>query len=135
MWIASKNKKGYGMFGVKQGFKSWKIEYAHRVSYREFVGEIPQGLLVLHKCDTPSCVNPDHLFVGTNQDNCDDKWRKGRQADQIGENNGRSVLTEFDVIRIRSLNGVMERKEIAKRFNVSLPLVHKIINRRLWKHI
>jgi len=72
-WKGSKNNKGYGRMII-----NGKFYMAHRLSYALFVNEIPKGMLVCHKCDNPSCVNPDHLFVGTNQDNMDDMKKKGR---------------------------------------------------------
>ncbi len=75
-WTAFRGKDGYGSFGV--GPRSEGIELAHRWSYAHHVGPIPDGLYVLHHCDNPSCVNPDHLFVGTQADNVHDMWAKGR---------------------------------------------------------
>jgi hypothetical protein len=72
-WAAYKNKKGYGQIKI-QG----KVLGAHRVSWLLAVGEIEAGLCVLHTCDNPKCVRPDHLFLGTNADNVDDKYKKGR---------------------------------------------------------
>lgn len=74
LWTASTNSKGYGTIAVAKN----KTEMAHRVAYQLFVGEIPQGKTVLHRCDTPCCVNPDHLFLGTRADNSLDMNVKGR---------------------------------------------------------
>lgn len=73
LWTGSLNEHGYGQ--VRMPPTVWK---AHRVSYALFVGAIPAGLFVCHHCDTPACVNPDHLFLGTAQDNIRDMWAKGR---------------------------------------------------------
>lgn len=73
LWTSSLRSSGYGELWVKRGGQA-----AHRLAYEHHVGPIPPGLCVLHRCDTPACVNPEHLFVGTNQDNVDDKMRKGR---------------------------------------------------------
>lgn len=71
LWQGLKTAKGYGRYG-KGGRR------AHRIAYSEFIGEIPSGLLVLHSCDNPSCVNPNHLFLGTSADNTKDMVTKGR---------------------------------------------------------
>jgi len=77
-WSASKHRQGYGR--IRLGKKEGKTVQAHRVSYELFIGEIPSEKLVCHRCDNPSCVNPDHLFLGTHKDNMIDKYKKGRQG-------------------------------------------------------
>lgn len=76
LWSGRKNKKGYGYYD-----KDGKAVFAHRYSYRTIVGEIPNGYFVCHKCDVPSCVNPEHLFVGTPSDNIRDCISKGRRKE------------------------------------------------------
>lgn len=74
IWLLAKDKNGYGV--AHKGRKNFR---AHRVSYEAFIGYVPPHLYVLHRCDNPPCVNPDHLFLGTNQDNMDDMVLKGRK--------------------------------------------------------
>lgn len=73
LWQGAKTPKGYGVLTV-----SGKQIFAHRLAYRLFHGVIPAGMLVCHKCDTPDCINPDHLFLGTAKDNTQDMSIKGR---------------------------------------------------------
>lgn len=74
LWLRTVCKDGYGRVGIPG--KSPVL--IHRIAYAQFVGPIPDGMKVCHRCDTPSCVNPDHLFVGTQFDNLRDMWSKGR---------------------------------------------------------
>ena len=76
LWIGGADPDGYGVIS-RQGRRG-KQERAHRVAYELFVGPIPDGICVLHRCDTPACVNPEHLFLGTNLDNVRDRDAKGR---------------------------------------------------------
>ena len=138
LWLGKEQgSNGYGRIKA-----NGKYTAAHRYSYKRFVGEIPNGMLVCHRCDNPACVNPYHLFIGTHQDNTDDKVRKNRQAKGIklaeaqyenrpkGELNGQSKLTQDQVNQIRSLN--MPQRKIAKIFGVSQPLISKIKRKEMW---
>lgn len=118
----------YGQIGVKG-----KGRRTHRVSYELFKGPIPEGLYVLHSCDNPLCVNPDHLFLGTNEDNMADMVKKGRAARMAGEKHGMSKLTAQDVTRI--LRDNRKQKEIAKDYAVTQSLISHVKCRKGWKHI
>jgi hypothetical protein len=107
---------------------------AHRVSWRLAFGEIPDGLFVLHKCDNPLCVRPDHLFLGTQSDNIKDKVNKGRQ--QRGSGAGGAKLTERDVMEIkaRALRGEKTRA-LADYYGVSFGNVWMILTGKTWTHV
>ncbi len=81
-WKGHKDPKGYGRFSSHGG-----EVLTHRIAYLMHYGEIPDAMHVLHRCDNPSCVNPSHLFLGTNQDNMDDMVRKGRSSKLFGKAN------------------------------------------------
>lgn len=76
LWTGSLNNKGYGQFRINYPPK--KLWLAHRWLYTQLMGEIPTGLVLRHSCDTPACVNPDHLETGTNSDNVQDMLKRGR---------------------------------------------------------
>lgn len=112
VWTACINQSGYGMF-----WHETKMELAHRVSFSLFKKENTEGLCVLHKCDNRICVNPEHLFLGTNLDNMKDRNQKGRTA--CGERVGNSKLTDIQVREIRSLRNKLSQVELGKRYNIS----------------
>lgn len=131
-WQRTKNRKGYGQIGIKSG----KMVATHRLSYQLHKGEIPEGLLVCHKCDNPSCVNPEHLFLGTNSDNIKDSFRKGRNCNK-GQNSPTAKLKKEQVIKIRELSKTgKNQREIAKLFPfVSESTVHLIVKNKTWQNI
>lgn len=109
---------------------------AHRLSYRLVCGPIADGLKVLHKCDVGMCVNPFHLFLGTQQDNIADMEAKGRaNRSQQGSNNGRALLTEDQVIEIKYRLCHLTTTELCERYNVNRRVILKILNGQTWRHI
>ena len=138
IWNKYKNKKGYGQlatgaFGRKRAF------LAHRASYLVFKGKIPKDKLVCHTCDTPSCVAPIHLFVGTPKDNSQDMVKKNRSSRvsiAIGEKNKNSKITSLIALKIKKL--LAEKVtcvEIAKNLRVNKNTVYSIKQNKTWKHI
>lgn len=129
LWTAYCNSDGYGAFAVKR-----KPQLAHRVAYRLYVGEIPAGKLILHRCDMPSCVNPAHLFIGTNADNMRDMVNKGR-ADRTkkarGEQNGAAKLTTVQVAAICA--DTRSQYVIASEYGISQGHVSNIKSGKKWK--
>lgn len=126
--------------GLSGGYGSLRIgkrgnARAHRLSYAlANGGPIPDGLSVLHKCDNPICVRPDHLFLGTQATNMADRGAKGRQAK--GESNGRAKLTENEVHEIvaETRRGT-PNKQIARRFGVGRNAVGAIVRGDRWSHL
>jgi len=127
IWIGSLNLGGYGKTGLGKGFGI----SAHRASYEEKFGKIPNGLMALHSCDVKCCVNPDHIFLGTQQDNMDDKVSKNRQAN--GEKHGMSKLKEEEAKEIKYSKE--ETNILASRFNCSKVTIRQIRQGLFWKHI
>lgn len=135
-WQGSK-RNGYGRMTVgSRTDKTRKSKSAHRVSYELFHEKIPNGMEVCHKCDNPCCVNPDHLFVGTRQDNMNDRSIKGRNKPQCGEKNGRAKLTEIQVVEIRQKRDRgMSYGELAKEYGVCKKTIRDAVREKNWKAI
>jgi hypothetical protein len=136
-WKASANSGGYGAIKV-----NGKAEKAHRVSWKIHNGSIPyhdsaHGMCVLHKCDNPGCVNPNHLFLGTNADNMKDMVLKGRSADKSGEKNENVKLTASQVREIRRRHkecGVFHRV-LAAEYGVSRVQIGRIVCGESWRWV
>jgi hypothetical protein len=139
-YIPEPNSGCYLWLGVPSGNNGYgRISYngrrylAHRLSWILHRGEIPPGLRVLHRCDTPACVNPAHLFLGTQADNVRDSAQKGRHRDLSGEDHPLSKLTESDVRAIFSDPRL--QSVIAKDYGISLNTIDRIKHRRGWRHL
>jgi hypothetical protein len=131
IWQGPLFKDGYGGIGIRRTTKR-----AHRVSYTEFCGPIPAGLWVLHRCDVPACVNPDHLFLGTARDNTQDMLAKGRRGDLNGENHPRARHTERFVWAMRRLvNHGVPIVELASMYGLTYGAVHGLVRGRSWKNV
>ena len=146
-WAGVHSKSGYGKMSRGRNNPT----HAHRYSYEKHIGQIPDGLFVLHKCDNPPCTNPAHLFVGTNRDNMHDAMRKGRNRpppiqrgmDNIlvrnpllrpmGAKHHSAKLTEQQVLEIAKSEE--QGSVLAKAFGVSPTLISNIRRRRIWKHL
>lgn len=128
LWNKSWMSTGYGQFQNKR-----KTYLAHRYSYEVFVSGIPEGLCVLHKCDTRACVNPDHLFLGTKRDNIRDAKSKGRLNPSRGSKNYAAKLDEEKVLSIRNSN--KRNADLAREYNVDPSVISEVKNRKIWRHV
>lgn len=131
LWMGDHFRDGYGKIRAYD-----KTSRAHRVSYRIHLGEIPPGMCVCHKCDTPSCVNPDHLFLGTHKDNAHDRDAKGRAHRPRGEECGWSKLNVAKVLQIRDMySRGFKQRQIAEIFDIYRGHVSSIVTKKRWAHI
>lgn len=145
IWTGTVNGAGYGTIGL--GGAELGKGFSHRVSYMVHHGDIPDGMLVCHRCDVKLCINPDHLFLGTYRDNVQDMIAKGRmnnlrtpariESQPRGPSHGMAKLTEAEVLSIidKFLEGETTKASLAKEFNVSRAMVRNIINGKNWKHL
>lgn len=134
---------GYGQFAIKHNVN----RHAHRVAYELVNGKIPPGMVVCHKCDNRLCVNPDHLFIGTYQDNMRDMVAKGRQNWGIkfwseekrksysGKNSSNAKYSLATIKRVRQLRKEGHSfREISKDTGVSYTQVRRIVYKENWKY-
>lgn len=148
-WLGAKDEKGYGRFSVggshkPDGSRRNSMVAAHRFSYEAHVGPIPKSsgnvrMCVLHRCDNPACVRPDHLFVGTDLDNVRDMDRKGRRvnAQLRGSSHHAAVLTEekvLEIVRLHRVHGITQA-QLSRDFGVCTSTVNHIFTGRLWRHL
>lgn len=130
-WKGAHLVSGYGL--IRFGGK-WEL--AHRVAWIIKHGSIPKGQGVLHHCDNPYCINPDHLFLGTQSDNNRDRANKGRSKSPIGEKQNFAKLDEDSVRKIRDRYGDGYKKShLARIFKVDHRTIDAVVNRRTWKHV
>ena len=132
LWVGNQDHRGYGRFRIDaQG----KMDGAHRAAWFLTYGPVPDGLHVCHHCDNPRCVRPDHLFLGTHDDNMRDMTVKGRGHQ--GVRNVNAKVTEADVraIRIRYAAGGVTQKALAEKYGVDHTTVSLIVRRKNWRHL
>lgn len=125
-WPAARNQKGYGMLFEYVGIEQ-KTRKAHRVAYELFVGPVPDGMFVCHRCDNPPCCNPAHLFLGTAQDNMDDAMAKQRRPHlprKLSAAQARAIRADPRVARV-----------IAAEFGLSVTTVYAIKTGKAWRHL
>ena len=132
LWTGYKTAQGYGQIGIKR-----VLRYAHRVSWELAYGQIPDGLCVLHRCDNPPCVRPDHLFLGTRADNTADMLAKDRHrtVPLRGDQNGNAKLTASQVALIRALYAVggISQRQLARQFGVVQGTIVHVLAGRTWR--
>jgi len=157
-WQGQRNIKGYGVLAIRGAQKV----ATHRMMYRIYYGMNPRELLVCHKCDNPPCCRPDHLFLGTTQENMNDAVLKGRKAKlhpstaphlnfgesiakgqraanytKHGSQNPNTILTDNDVrtIRARWASGSVTQVQLAKDYGMDALAINRIIRRKTWKYV
>jgi hypothetical protein len=131
-FLGNKDKDGYGVFGHGRN----KQLRAHRASFEFHKKTSVANLLVCHSCDNPSCINPDHLFLGNPKENMQDMINKGRKANCKGSNHPLSKLDEIDVLFIRQERSFGKKlKDIANDYGITFQTVSDICRGKTWKHL
>lgn len=132
------DKSKYGKMTITSNKKQTSFS-AHRLAYFIYYGVDPIGNIILHSCDNPKCVNPNHLSLGTSQDNSKDMIQKGRGLNQFegGEKHHHARLTAEIVIELRKLfaEGSHSVSELSNKYNIDPSAISRIINRKRWNHI
>jgi|SRR5208282_382127 len=124
-------KVGYGVMKCKKRFIK-----THRFSWKINFGPIPEGMYVCHKCDNRKCNNPEHLFLGTHEDNMKDMINKNRQRGAVGESNAKAIINKEKALEIKKmLSNGMTTIQIAKDLNISRAIVFGIKHKKNWSHI
>lgn len=135
-WVGV-TRNGYGRMTVgSRGDGTRRAQVAHRAAYEAFVGPTPASLEVCHRCDNPGCVNPEHLFLGSRQDNVDDRVKKGRNNHVVGSRIGTAKLTEATVIQARRMraDGLAYQK-IADVFGIHKTTAMDACKGDQWAHV
>lgn len=128
-------KEGYGKICITRNGKE-KSEFVHRVAWEIYKGKIPNGMNVCHTCDNPSCFRVDHLFLGTQKDNMQDKKNKKRQNIKKGEESHKSKLKESEVKEIISFKkGPFTSQQLGIKYNVAASTIRSIWQNKNWKHL
>ena len=136
-WGRARDRHGYGVV-YDNHFHKGRVVRAHRYVWEAFHGEIPESMCLLHNCDNPACIRPDHMRLGTMKDNTHDAMRKGRWKNPPrnehlkGENAPWSKLTLAQVNEIRSLRGQVKQRELAERFGVGATQISRIQTNKRW---
>lgn len=134
VWLGNKSRSGYG--SIQEGGKGSRTVAAHRLSYEMHKGPIPDGLVVMHSCDNPACVNPDHLSLGTFKDNTADMIAKGRKRTVApkGTGNGKAKLNEQLVKYIRQ-NPHKSHAALGNELGLSPNCIRGVRTGRTWSHV
>jgi len=136
VWSGAKERRGYGSLSRAKTTKDGKLlpERAHRFSWIIHNGEIPSGKWILHKCDNPSCVNPEHLFIGDRQNNIKDMMNKNRQYRPIGSKNSQATIERESAIKIRTLYvaGEYPYPRLMRMFGLSKSQISRIVRGQSW---
>ncbi len=132
IWIGRFDNNGYGRLSHRE-----KYQVAHRYSFALFNGDFDVKEWVLHKCDNPFCVNPDHLYLGDAKQNMIDRDTRGRQKTQRGSAHKLAKISEADAIQIRALHNskTYPTRKLARDFGISQCTVMKILKRVAWNHV
>lgn len=132
-WVGAK-RGGYGRRNRHRRGGTWVN--VHHEMWQDLHGPVPPGMVILHACDNPACVRPDHLSIGTQKENVQDMLRKGRGPDRRGERNGRARITADTVRAIRAdYAGGVRPAELSRRYALRDSRISEIVHRKTWRDV
>lgn len=130
LWTGYSRDKRYGCIRYPGTFKQTP---AHRIAWELTHGSIPSNLIVCHTCDNGFCCNVQHLFLGTHQDNTDDKVKKKRHSFNEQHPNAKLTIPQVTAIRMLATPGILGSRKIAKQFDVTRSTIQAVLKKRTWK--
>jgi hypothetical protein len=136
IWNGALTKDGYGKCQNYYWAKQYKVSNAHQLSYKIAYGEYGRNLQINHKCNVRACCNHNHLYLGTQTDNMQDRQHFGNKVDYKGSKHPQAILNEADILGIRdAIDLGTKLKEIARIYNVHPATISSIKNKRIWRHV
>ena len=131
LWEGAADKLGYGRVNIGKH----RTHLAHRIAYEAANGPIPKGQCVLHRCDTPACIRPSHLYLGTQKQNAADREERGRSPRGEARPNSKLTNEAVKIIREEAKERTTSLRGLGRRFGVELSSIRQVLSGRTWTHV